>query len=176
MTKTTQIAIDLDVHQAIEQRRSDFDQTPNDILRTVFGLPPHRAVQTPRDPGPTRRQSNGRRTGRCAFTLFGKRVESGSRKDAHLACIEQLADLDDSFLPRLAQRATQARRLIARNPQDLYIRSPELYRDHAAPLAVNGETWWIDTSLSGPACEKRIETMCEVAGLQFGKDLVLEFD
>ena len=174
MTKTTHIAIDLDVHQAIEQRRSDFDQTPNDILRIVFGLPPHPPPTLGAEP--IRRRGNRRRTGRYAFTLLGKRVEAGSQTEAYLSCIAQFADLDKHFLPRLAQRATQARRLIARNPQDLYIRSQELYRDHATPLAINGETWWIDTNLGRSACEKRIETMCEVAGLQFGKDLVLEFD
>ena len=176
MTKTTHIAIDLDVHQAIEQRRSDFDQTPNDILRTVFGLHPHPAVPEPRPSGPTRPTGNSRRTGRYAFTLLGKRVEAGSQKEAYLLCIAQFADLDADFLPRLSKRATRARRLVARNPEDLYVKNPTLREKHATPLRVNGEPWWVDTNLSRSACEKRIETMCEVAGLQFGKDLVLEFD
>ena len=34
-----QIEIDLDVHKAIENNRITFEETPNDILRRVFGLP-----------------------------------------------------------------------------------------------------------------------------------------
>jgi hypothetical protein len=35
-----QIQIDLDVHKKIEENRVSFSETPNEVLRRVFGLPP----------------------------------------------------------------------------------------------------------------------------------------
>ena len=168
MLQTTKIAIDLDVHRAIENRRTDFDQSHNAILRNILGLP----SDSPEMVGPDRRQ---RRTGAYAFVLLGDRVEAGSLKEAYTNCLRKLGELDPQFFERLSRVTTRSRRVVARNPTDLYLKKPALAEKFAAPLT---GPWWVDTNLSRPQCEQRLRMACEVVGIQFGRDdgdLILEF-
>ena len=164
------IEIDVDVHRAIEAQRMTFDQSPNDILRTVFGLPdaaPGLSETVPFAPPTTRR------TGRFTYTLLGEENEGGSRKEVYIGCLLKLAARDPQFLKRLSAEYTRGRRIIARTPSDLYIRTPELSKKNHHTLLTDG--WWVDTNLSSQAIFKRFEIACEVAGLRFGEDLVLDF-
>jgi hypothetical protein len=45
----TQITIDLDVYKEIQKRLELFDETPNQVLRRVFGLPPIGKEEPPVD-------------------------------------------------------------------------------------------------------------------------------
>ena len=168
MTHTSKIAIDLDVHRAIENRRTSFDQNHNAILRDILGL----------SSAPSERMRPARtlrRTGTYVFTLRGERVVAGSLKEAYTKCLLKLGELDSQFYDRLSEQATRSRKIIAKNPTDLYAKKPGLAEKHAHRLA---GPWWVDTNLSRPQCEKRLRMACEVAGLQFGGeqgDLILEF-
>lgn len=162
---TTKIDIDLDVHRTIEANRTGFEQTPNDILRELIGL---EAGQAEEGPSPTR----VRRTGKFRIQLLGDAIEADSLKDAYLACLRALSELDPQFLDRLTTKATRSRRIVAREKRDLYIRSPELARDFAEQLC---RGWWVDTNLSRLQCKRRLEVACQVAGITYGDDLVLEF-
>ena len=168
MSQTTKIAIDLDVHRAIENRRTSFDQSPNEILRNLFDLPPSSPTVMPSDPKP-------RRTGAYAFVLLGNRVEAGSLKQAYTTCLRKLGEVDSRFFDRLSRVTTRSRRIIARKPADLYLKKPELAQKHAARLT---GPWWVDTNLSRAQCERRLRMACEIAGVRFGGDdgdLILEF-
>ena len=88
-----------------------------------------------------------------------------------MGCLRKLASLDPHFLVRLAEIQTRARRIVAQNPSDLYLRKPELAEKFAARLT--GQ-WWVDTNLSRQQCESRLQTACKVARLNFGSDLVLD--
>lgn len=164
---TTKIDIDLDVHRTIEANRTGFEQTPNDILRELLGLEAGQA-EVVEGPSPTR----VRRTGKFRIQLLGDAFEAASLKDAYLDCLRALSKSDPQFLDRLATKATRSRRIVARQKRDLYIRSPELARDFAEQLC---RGWWVDTNLSRLQCKKRLEVACEVAGITYGDDLVLEF-
>ena len=169
--QTTNIKIDIEVHRAIENQRTTFGQSPNDILREVFKLPePEVAAKTlgPIMTAPTSR----RRTGTYVFVVSEKRVENDSLKAAYVNCLRTMAKHVPQFLERLSKEKTRARRIIAQKPEDLYLRSPELAEQHALPLE-NG--WWVDTNLSQSQVEQRLKTACGVAGLQFGSDLELDF-
>ncbi|MDE0057385.1 MAG: hypothetical protein OXI22_21260 [Defluviicoccus sp.] len=168
MVQTTKIAIDLDVHRAIEHRRTSFDQSPNAILRDILNLPSASAAIPLSDPKP-------RRTGTYAFLLLGDRVEAGSLKLAYMTCLRRLGELDPQFFERLSLLTTRSRRVVARKPTDLYLKKPELAEKHAVRLTGR---WWVDTNLNRPQCEQRLRMACEVAGLQFGGDdggLILDF-
>ncbi len=168
MSQTTKIAIDLDVHRAIENRRTSFDQSPNEILRNLFDLPPSSPTVMPSDPRP-------RRTGAYAFVLLGNRVEAGSLKQAYTTCLRKLGEVDSGFFERLSRVTTRSRRIIARKPADLYLKKPELAQKHAARLT---GPWWVDTNLSRAQCERRLRMACEVAQLRFDGDegdLILDF-
>lgn len=161
--ETTAIKIDIDVHRAIEARRKTFSQSHNAILREIFSLP----EATDRAPDPPKR-----RTGTYSFILIGERVEEGSLKAAYLACLLKMAELDSQFLESLSKKTTKARRIVSRDPRELYLRKPELSEKYASRLT---DIWWVDTNLSQQQCEQRLKLACEVAGLQFGNDLELIF-
>ena len=170
MLVTKTIEIDIEVHRAIESRRQSFAQSENDILREVFGILP----ESPQPPSPPKRPRRHRRgnSGRYAFVLLGERVEEDGLKAAYMSCLRKLATRDPQFLERLSEKATKARRIVARRPEDLYVKTPKLAEKHAEQLLAQ---WWVDTNLSKPQCESRLEAACDVAGITFGSDLVLDF-
>ena len=167
-SRTTTIAIDIDVHRAIEARRTDFGQSHNEILREVFGIT-NGQPEPAGSPAPIPRT---RRTGEYAFSLHGKRVEARSLKDAYLGCLRALAELKPGFLEKLGTRSTRARRIVAREPKDLFLKKPELAAKFATQLCGD---WWADTNLSRQQCEHRLRLACDVAQITFGQDLVMEF-
>ena len=61
-SQMTSIEIDIDVHRAIEGKRTYFQESHNDILRNVFGLSKGEPQPIPKT----------RRTGKYAFRLHGK--------------------------------------------------------------------------------------------------------
>ena len=114
ISQTTTIKIDIDVHRAIEARRTDFGQSQNDILREeVFGMRPRQSEPT-EAPALIPRT---RRTGEYAFSLNGKRAEAGSLKDTYLGCLRALAELQPGFLEKLGMLSTRARRIVARETE-----------------------------------------------------------
>ena len=169
MLVTKTIKIDIEVHRAIESRRQSFTQSENDILREVFGIP----REPPQSPSkrPHRRPPRGI-SGRYAFVLLGERVKEDSLKAAYMDCLRRLAELDPQVLERLSEETTKARRIVARRPEDLYLKNPKLAEKFAVQLT---DQWWVDTNLSRSQCEQRLKTVCEVTGIGFGSDLVLDF-
>ena len=89
-----------------------------------------------------------------------------------MSCLRRLAELDPQILERLFEKPTKARRIVARRPEDLYLKTPRLAKEHAARLT---DQWWVDTNLSRPQCVQRLKTACEVAGIEIGNELVLDF-
>lgn len=85
---------------------------------------------------------------------------------------QQLHDLDVSYLPKLSKQVLRTRRLVARSAEDLYIESPHLA--YEAREICPG--WYADTNLSKGAILKRLQIACEVAGLKFGTDLIVNLD
>ena len=187
----TRIDIDIEVHRAIEARRATFNQDHNDILREVFGLgtkahdgpaASHEtaATETPRHVRIAGRAGSGarslapptanRRTGRFTIELLGERSEAHSLRDAYVLSLQLLSARYPGFLDGLSRKETRARRIVARRKEDLYKNNPRLADDFAMRLS---DGWWVDTNLSRPQCESRLETACEVAGLRFGKDLTV---
>ena len=67
------------------------------------------------------------------------------------------------------QTASETRRLVARNRNDLYINSPHLI-DHSLELE-NG--WWLATNSNTGQKREQIEVACKIAGVKFGSQLKL---
>jgi hypothetical protein len=176
---TTAITIDLDVHRALEAHRQDFAEAPNDILRRVLGLK-HRAkapiAQPVESMSPDVRKESRkkltRKTGVYGFSLLGSHQEHDSLQGAYKHILLALTKRDSAFLPKLGARTTRARKLVARSPADLFLKSKHLADDFADPL-IDG--WWYDTNLSEEQVVTRLRMACEVAGLSFGRDLTTHF-
>ena len=152
MTKT--IKIDIEVHRAIESRRQSFAQSENDILREVFGIPTE-PPQPPSPPKRPRRRHHRGITGRYAFVLLGERVEEDSLEGSvhELSATARGARATD--LRAALREAYKGRRIVARRPEDLYLKTPELAEKFAVQLT---DQWWVDTNLSRLQCEKRFKT------------------
>ena len=163
MAQTKKIEIDIDVHRAMERQRTSFDQSPNDILREVFKLPTTR-IPAPPSTRPVRNMGNH------GFVLLGEETQAPSLKEAYMACLRKLAELDENFLERLAQERTRSRKIIALRPEQLYFRNPHLAKDFAQRLT---GPWWVDLNLSRAQVEQRLSVACGVAGLSFERDLQL---
>ena len=169
---TKKIEIDLEVNAEIESRRTSFDQSANDILREVLGVhmsatrPPTITVARPQDPASPPRQTGGH-----AFVLQGERTEAPSLKEAYVACLLKLTKLDGDFLNRLAKAHTRSRRIIAKDPEDLYLRNPTLAEQFAVRLT---GPWWVDVNLSRSQVEQRLKHACAILDLSFGPGADLE--
>ena len=88
--------------------------------------------------------------------------------------LSELAKNDPSFLERCSQHPDaqgRKRRYIARTPEDLYPDRPDL-RDLRAE---HPGGWLVATNLNNVLKQTIVRLAAEVAGLTFGKDVVVEF-
>lgn len=88
--------------------------------------------------------------------------------------LRELAAADSSFLQRCAQHPDargRKRTYIARTPDELYPDRPDL-REHHAMLPGG---WLVSTNLNNVLKKSNITMAAEVAGLEFGKDIVVDF-
>lgn len=105
------------------------------------------------------------------FVLKGQEFKARNAKDCLIQIIEQLAGQDKTFLERFAAipKHGSKRRYIARTAEELYPLRPE-FSKHAHQLKSG---WWLMTYLSNPLKVAILKMACDVAGLGFGKDLVV---
>ena len=92
-------------------------------------------------------------------------------KLAYKKAIVAVGKLDPSFMRRIADLETPGRRIIARNPKDLYKTTPSLIG--FAEQLEGG--WWLDTNLSKQQAISRLMMICRVTGLDFGSDVEATF-
>jgi hypothetical protein len=158
------IEVDLDVHKALESRRSSFDQTHNQILRELLGLaPPSRPSET--------RSNRSSGDGKYTIQVGDKVITEGSMKLAYKRAIAAMAKADPNFLQRLGELETPGRRIVARSAERLYKSTPSLI-SFAEPLE---RGWWIDTNLSRQQAISRLMMACRVANLEYGIDVRVAF-
>jgi hypothetical protein len=117
-----------------------------------------------------------RSDGAPSFTFRGQRHIAASGTDVIIRVFRILADLDPSFLERFAARPKRGkRRCLARSARELYPGREDLAEKsgHAYELSP-GSGWWLDVHNDGRRKLAIIQAACEVAGLEFGKDLVVD--
>lgn len=105
-----------------------------------------------------------------SLTFRGETQTFKSGADVLVAVFETLASLDSDFCRRYSeQHRGKVRRYVAKSPDLLYPGSP---RPASASHRLPGG-WWLATHCSNPGKLKRIMKACEVAGLKFGRDLIV---
>lgn len=119
-----------------------------------------RPAPAPR-PAPTPTPSQGN----ASFTFGGTTRSFRTNTELLAAVFSDLAQRDESFLERFAA-APSGRKRVSRTPDDL---DPGRRKVHARLPG----GWWIDAGMpnKGPLIQKA----CQVAGLEFGRDLVVHF-
>jgi hypothetical protein len=170
MRQRKSIEIDLEVNAAIENRRRSFGESPNAILRRVLlEEPDRRPIRSSHGADAPEPSYPGERvTGRWTVELNGVRTPAGNLKGAYRTLLLLLHARDGEFLPAFAQERARARRFVARRPEDLYLKSPGLARDHAKPL---GDGWYFDTNLSTDQVSRRARIAARLVGLNYGRDV-----
>jgi hypothetical protein len=105
------------------------------------------------------------------FELYGQRRRALRARDVLIQVFREFAERDPSFLERFAAlpKHGRKRRYLARTREELYPDSPHL-ADNAYEVRPG---WWIDTHASRAGIETRIKMACEVAGVKYGKDLLV---
>lgn len=121
---------------------------------------------------PTRSTNETTRSGK--LVLLGKAHAYHNAKDAMVIVLRELAKTDPSFLERCSQHPDaqgRKRRYIARTPEELYPDREDL-RDMRDTLPGG---WLVATNLNNVLKVTIIRLAAEVAGLKFGKDILVEF-
>jgi hypothetical protein len=106
--------------------------------------------------------------------LRGKTYPYHNAKDAMVIVLRELAKGDPAFLERCSQHPDaqgRKRRYIARTPEELYPDREDL-RDMREALPGG---WLVATNLNNILKKTIIKLATEVAGLAFGKDVIVEF-
>ncbi|MSU49407.1 MAG: hypothetical protein EXS37_10030 [Opitutus sp.] len=128
------------------------------------GVPP-RAITT-------RTTNETTRSGR--LVLLGKAHAYHNAKDAMVIVLRELAKSDPLFLERCSQHPDaqgRKRRYIARTPEELYPDREDL-REMRDTLPGG---WLVATNLNNVLKKTILRLAAEVAGLKFGKDVLVEF-
>jgi hypothetical protein len=141
---------------------------------TVEG--PRSDVFQPASPGAQRpvQRAGGESSRSGRLILRGKAYPYNNAKEAMLIVLRQLAEADPSFLERCSHHPDaqgRKRRYIARTPQELYPDREDL-REMRETLPGG---WLVATNLNNVLKKTIIRLAAEVAGLTFGKDVIVEF-
>ena len=148
----------------------------DDVAEFLVGLGSQR-LQTPSPEVPQRtnvQPSTGRSSRSGKLEMFGKTHSYHNAKDAMVVVLSELAKRDSSFLERCSQHPDaqgRKRRYIARTAEELYPDRPDL-RDCRESLPGG---WLVATNINNVLKKTIIRLATEVAGLSFGKDVVVEF-
>jgi predicted type IV restriction endonuclease len=158
----------------------------DDVAEFLAGLGKPIIVQAQRsDPTPTqptsgvslrstpiRAISESSRSGK--LVLLGKAHAYQNAKDAMIIVLRELAKSDPAFLERCSLHSDaqgRKRRYIARTPEELYPDREDL-REMRETLPGG---WLVATNLNNVLKKTIIRLAAEVAGLSFGKDVIVEF-
>ena len=136
-------------------------------------IPPD--VPTSRPPRPaapvgpeTAPASGGTRTG---YGLNGQEFQARNAIRVLLSVLKPISSRDDAFMARFAGAPHESiTRGIARTADELYPGRPHFGRDYSHQLSSG---WWLGTNYSRASIRKILQMASEVAGLQFGTDLIV---
>ena len=108
--------------------------------------------------------------GSFALTSRGQTRTFKSGADVFAAVFTELASMDPGFCQRYSeQHRGSKRRYVAKSKDLLYPGNP---RSQSVSRELPGG-WWLATHCSNAAKVKRIKKACQVAGLEFGRDLIV---
>lgn len=104
------------------------------------------------------------------FILDRMEITSGNATQTLAEVVKEFHRRDSGFMARFADlTASDGRRLVAQNRDELYITSPHLTQNSLD--LQNG--WWMGTNSNTTQKREYIRAACEVAGVKFGTQLKL---
>jgi hypothetical protein len=108
---------------------------------------------------------------KTGYVLDGQEFQARNARGVLINVLEKLSSRDPAFLERFAARHHgRTRRYVARTADELNPDRPDLARDHSYRLSSG---WWVGTNESRATIRKILQMASEVAGLQFGAELIV---
>ncbi len=135
---------------------------------------PRQAAKPALPPRGSHRRGDSARVRAGTLTLCGKTYKHESAQEAMVIVLRELAKRDPTFLEHCARHPDvqgSKRRYIARAAGEIYPGRKDL-QEKCRPLPGG---WLVATNLNAGGIKKIIKLAAEVAGLTFGKDVILEF-
>ena len=106
------------------------------------------------------------------ITLLGESFSAASLGDTLITVLGRLADMDSEFLPRLSLKHGRTRHHVAQRPEDVYPGRPDLAARYSREIKPG---WYVGDNYARRDVERILSDACEVAGITYGEDLVLEW-
>jgi predicted type IV restriction endonuclease len=105
-------------------------------------------------------------------TILGSTTRYADGISALIAVLTYFHNKNSDFLQKFAQRAPgRTRNHISRNRAQVYPDKPQL-EQYATKLA---DGWWLGTNMANREKDRLARIACEVAGLKFGRDVIVNF-
>lgn len=153
--------------ESICQVRPDYDECVKFIKSTgaqIETAPVVEPVALPSDPRPSRSYS---------FTYHEKTHSAKTLWEITKQVLLLFDQKDAHFLDNLSRQVRGPKRsLIAQSKEEIYPDPPEGMSKYCVELCPG---WWMGTSYDKARFTAHIKTACDVAGIEFGKDLTLSF-
>lgn len=145
-----------------------------DFLRQSSATPsPAQPTAVSPLPRPSARPSPAQsKPGQPGYSIGGQHHRCGTAREVASSVFAEFARKDPTFLERFAARKHgRKRRYISRNKTELYPDRPDLVQKCSFEFTSG---WFMGTNYSKLDFEKIIRMACEVAGVEFGCDLIVD--
>ena len=106
------------------------------------------------------------------ITLLGESFSAASLGDTLITVLGRLADMNSEFLPRLSLKHGRTRQHVAQRPEDIYPGRPDLADRYSREIRPG---WYVGDNYARRDVERILRDACEIAGITYGEDLVLEW-
>ena len=111
-------------------------------------------------------------SGRCSFTWKGNTQRFRTSADLIAAIFTTFAKNDAGFCERFRRRRKgRTRAYVARSREDLFPGQPRLWKTNAKELPGG---YFLGTHMGNPQKEQMIRWACQIVGIEFGRDLIVE--
>ncbi len=108
---------------------------------------------------------------RYKISVLGHDRTCATLADVLSYTLTTLEELDDTFLHQLSKGGGRIRPYVTPGFDDVHPGRPDLNQQYARELWP-GAGWWISTNSSKADVKRILSAACDVAGLEFGRDVV----
>lgn len=157
---------------ALNHRSQIRPQSPKQTASTVHPVSsPPPAVNAQGKAAVKRRTSRQSGTSIHAVTILGRTIETRNNREAIRHVLVEFSRRDSAFLSKFVEYQGDGRQYVSQNPQTIHPNRDD-YHKHVWEIT-GGSGWYMNVNLSTSDSMRFIQIACEVAQLQYGRDVLL---